>query len=104
MDSPLSQLGESRIDEAIANGTLQPPPAGTRLDLEAYFATPEAWRPAHSMLKSNGYLPPELESLKQAAELERQLESVDDPDQRRALRLRADQLRVPFRLATERLP
>lgn len=44
--SPLSKLGEARIDEAIASGELQPPPAGTELDLEAYFSTPEEWRAA----------------------------------------------------------
>lgn len=99
----LSQLGESLIDEAIANGSLTPPPAGTTLDLESYFATPEEWRTAHSMLKSNGYVPPELEAFRQAEELERELASVTDPDRRRALRLRIDQLRVQFRLAIERL-
>ncbi|MEM1084617.1 MAG: DnaJ family domain-containing protein [Verrucomicrobiota bacterium] len=103
MDSPLSKLGESMIDEAIANGSLTPPPEDTPLDLEAYFRTPEAWRGAHSMLKSNGFAPPEIEFLKEAAELEESLATISCPDQRRGLRNRIDQYCVRFRLATERL-
>ena len=103
MDSPLSKLGENLIDEAIANGSLAPPPSDTSLDLDAYFRTPESWRGAHSMLKSNGFTPPEIDYLREAAELEETLASLTCPGQRRELRNRIDRLRVRFRLATERL-
>jgi len=52
--SALSKLGEARIDEAIASGELTPPPAGTVLDLEAYFQAPVGWRSGFAMLKGHG--------------------------------------------------
>lgn len=101
--SILSKLGEARIDEAIASGELQPPPPGTELDLESYFATPEGWRAAFSMLKGNGFLPPEMELLKKAAELEEELAGCGDARTRVKLRRQIDELRTGFRLARERM-
>ena len=101
--SPLAQLGEALIDQAIASGELRPPPAGTVLDLEAYFRTPESWRAAHSMLKGHGFLPPEMEQLKQAAALEEDLAACGDPAERIRLRRQIEELRTSFRLALERL-
>lgn len=91
------------IDEAIASGELQPPPAGTKLDLEAYFQTPEAWRAAHSMLKGHGFVPPEVEQLKLVAEMEAKLESCTEPEERLRLQQRIGELRTAFRFAMERV-
>ena len=101
--SALSKLGETRIDEAIASGELQPPPPGTELDLESYFNTPEGWRAAFSMLKGNGFLPPEMEMLKKAAELEEELSSCADAQTRLKLRRQIEELRTGFRLARDRM-
>lgn len=101
--SALSKLGEARIDEAIASGELQPPPPGTELDLESYFNTPEGWRAALSMLKAHGFLPPEMELLKKAAELEEELAGCGDAQTRVKLRRRIDELQTGFRLARERM-
>jgi hypothetical protein len=101
--SALSKLGEARIDEAIASGELQPPPPGTGLDLESYFKTPEGWRAAFSMLKGHGFLPPEMELLKKAAELEKDLAGCGDAQARIALGRRIDELRTGFRVARERM-
>lgn len=99
--SDLSSLGEARIDEAIASGELTPPPAGTDIDLENYFATPSAWRAGFSMLKGHGFTPPELELLKRAATLEAALD--DAPDAAECLRLRREleECRVRYRMAME---
>ena len=101
--SALSKLGEARIDEAIASGELQPPPPGTELDLESYFNTPEGWRAAFSMLKGHGFLPPEMELLKKAAELEDELAGCGDAQARVKLRRQIEELRTGFRLARERM-
>jgi hypothetical protein len=91
------------IDEAIASEELTPPPPGTKLDLEAYFQTPEAWRAAHSMLKGNGFVPPEIEQLKQVADMEAKLATCSDPEERQRLQRRIGELRSSFQLAIERV-
>lgn len=101
--SDLSKLGEARIDEAIANGSLKPPPAGTEIDLEGYFRTPAAWRAGFSMLKGNGFVPPELDLLRRAGELEERLAGTEDADEQGRLKAEIEQLKVSFRLAAERL-
>jgi hypothetical protein len=101
--SLFSRIGEAMIDEAIASGELTPPPPGTKLDLEAYFQTPEAWRAAHSMLKGHGFAPPEVEQLKQIGEMEAKLESSADPEERQRLQRRIGELRASFQLAMERV-
>lgn len=101
--SELSKLGEARIDEAIANGSLKPPPPGTEIDLDGYFRTPATWRAAFSMLKGNGFAPPEIELLRRAGELEERLARTGDRDEQRRLKSEIDRLRVGFRLAAERL-
>lgn len=101
--SSLSKLGEARIDEAIASGELQPPPPGTELDLESYFNTPEEWRAAFSMLKGNGFVPPELELLGKAARLEEELVDCVDAQTRMKLRRQIEELRTSYLLARERM-
>lgn len=101
--SELSKLGEALIDEAIATGKLRPPPVGTPLDLESYFQTPEGWRAAFSMLKGNGFAPPEVELLKRAEKLEEELAGLPDVATRLKLRREIEELRTSFRMAVERL-
>ncbi|MCW1924921.1 DUF1992 domain-containing protein [Luteolibacter arcticus] len=101
--SALSKLGEARIDEAIASGELAPPPAGTALDLEAYFQAPDGWRSAFAMLKGQGFAPPEIELMKQAEKLEARLADSGDASERIRLRREIDELRVRFRMAIERM-
>jgi hypothetical protein len=101
--SALSKLGEARIDEAIASGQLQPPPPGTEVDLESYFNTPEEWRAAFAMLRGHGFIPPEMELLKKAAELEEELAGCGDAQARVKLRREIDELRTSFRMAKERI-
>ena len=73
------------------------------MDLESYFNTPEEWRAAFSMLKGNGFVPPEVEMLKKAAGLEGALASCGDPRERVKMRREIDELRTAFRMAGERL-
>ncbi len=68
----LEFIAEQRIAEAIANGELDDlPGAGRPLDLDDDALIPEELRLAWRILKNAGYVPPELETLNEIAQLER---------------------------------
>src|SRR6478672_8996449 len=58
---------------------------GKRLDLDAYFSTPEDIRMAFSILKSNEFVPEEVEMLKEVADLKKKLGAAMDDIQRAEL-------------------
>ena len=65
-------LAERRIEEAIARGELDGlPGAGQPLALEDDALVPEDLRVAYRILKNAGYVPPEVQTLNEIAELER---------------------------------
>ena len=65
-------IAEQKIAEAIARGELDNlPGAGRPLDLDDDALIPEELRLAYRILKNAGYLPPELETLNEIAQLER---------------------------------
>jgi len=67
----LDFLAEKVIAEAIARGELDAlPGAGQPLDLEDDKLVPEDLRLAYRILKNAGYVPPELEALKEIEQLE----------------------------------
>ena len=68
----LEFIAEQRIAEAIAKGELDDlPGAGRPLDLDDDAHVPEELRLAYRILKNAGYVPPEVETLNQIAQLER---------------------------------
>lgn len=76
----LEQIAEEKIEEAIANGLFDNLAGrGKALDLDDYFATPEHLRSTHAMLKTHGYVPPEVELMKEIHELEQELCSANEP-------------------------
>ena len=67
----LEFLAEQRIAEAVANGELDDlPGAGRPLALHDDAMIPEELRLAYRILKNAGYVPAELETLKEIGELE----------------------------------
>jgi|SRR5918992_273566 hypothetical protein len=68
----LGFIAERRIAEAIAQGELDDlPGAGQPLELDDDSLVPEELRLAYRILKNAGFVPPEVESLNEIAELER---------------------------------
>jgi len=68
----LEFIAEQRIAEAIARGELDDlPGAGEPLDLSDDALIPEELRLAYRILKNAGYVPPEVETLNEIAQLER---------------------------------
>lgn len=58
---------------------------GKPIDLSAYFAAPEDVRLGYAMLKSNNFVPEEVERLKEIGELNERLASCADENEKKAL-------------------
>jgi len=58
---------------------------GRPLDLDSYFSTPEEIRMAFSILKSNEFVPEEVEMLKDVATLKERLATTTDEIERQEL-------------------
>ena len=68
----LEFLAERRIAEAVANGELDDlPGAGAPLRLDDDALVPEELRLAYRILKNAGYVPEEVRTLNEIAQLER---------------------------------
>jgi hypothetical protein len=94
---------EQAITEAMARGEFDNLPGkGKPLDLDAYFAAPEEWRMAYSVLRSAGYLPEEVQLLKEIAVLKEKLAACTDEPERERLGREIQQKNIAFRELVER--
>ena len=67
-------IAEQRIQEALARGEFDGlPGAGWPLNLNDDLLVPQELRMAYRILKNSGYVPPEVQTFKDIAELERQI-------------------------------
>ncbi|HEU4709285.1 MAG TPA: DnaJ family domain-containing protein [Methylophilaceae bacterium] len=67
-------IAEQRIQEALARGELDNlPGAGRPLDFDDDRLVPQELRMVFRILKNSGYVPPEVQNLKDIAELEREV-------------------------------
>jgi hypothetical protein len=85
--SILDALAEARIEEAMREGAFDDlPGAGRPLQLDDDRLVPEELRAAYRILKNAGLAPPEVEALRERAELVALVARLDDePQRRRAL-------------------
>ena len=78
---------EEQIRRAMAEGEFDNLPGkGKPLDLENYFQTPEELRMGYSMLKQSGFVPEEVQMLKDIEALRVQAESCADEAERQRLK------------------
>jgi len=76
-------LAEQKIQEAIARGEFDDlPGSGKPLELDDDPLVPEDLRVAYRVLKNAGFVPPELETRKEIADLNRLLATVTDDGER----------------------
>jgi Domain of unknown function (DUF1992) len=76
----LELLAERKIEEAVARGEFNDlAGAGRPLDFDDDALVPEELRVAYRILKNAGYVPPEVQTLNQIADLERSI-ARDDLD------------------------
>jgi hypothetical protein len=79
----LDLIAEQKIAEAIGRGELSDlPGAGKPLHLDDDMLIPEDLRMAYRILKNAGFVPPEVETLREIGELERFIESLSDGEVR----------------------
>jgi len=80
-------IAEAKIAEAMRDGAFDNlPGAGRPLDLDDDLLVPEELRMAYRILRNAGYVPPEVEARKEAADLRQLLlATADEPARRRAL-------------------
>lgn len=81
------KIVEEKIREAMARGEFANLKGqGEPIDHAAYFAAPADVRLGHQMLKSNGFVPEEVELLRDAARLREKADAETDPSVARRLR------------------
>ena len=94
---------EKQIKEAMARGEFDNLAGkGKPLDLEAYFNTPEDLRMAYSILKSNDFVPEEVEIMKEISSLKEKLGTTAEVSEAGALREKINQRSLALSLLLDR--
>src|SRR6476661_6788527 len=75
---------------------------GKPLDLTAYFNTPEDLRLAYSLLKSNEFVPEEVEMLKEIAALKEQITVCGSDEKRSLLTRKLNERKLVLAIAIEK--
>src|SRR5512133_2670545 len=97
------RIVEAIIKEAQERGEFDNLPGkGKPIDLTSYFETPEEVRLAQSVLKNAGMTSPEVEILKEIAELQQVQEAVVDEAKKQEIRKRIEQKQMEVNLMMER--
>ena len=100
----LQKLIEDTIKEAITAGEFNNLPGkGKPLDLDDYFKAPEEMRMCFGLLKSNDFIPPEVELFREIEELKAKLTTTPAPENAAELKNLIQQKTVRLSLMTERL-
>ena len=94
---------DEQIKRAIAAGEFDNLPGkGKPIDLSAYFETPEDLRMAYSILKSNNFVPEEVEMLREIEALKKRLEASDDEEQKVTLKKEITEKSYTFNMLIEK--
>jgi hypothetical protein len=97
------RLVEEKIREAMARGEFDNLPGkGKPIDLSEYFATPEDLRLAYSLLKNAGFVPGEIQDLKDIEAMKLLLDSCGDEAEKKRLRRIIEERTVKFHMLLER--
>ncbi len=93
---------EEIIQAALARGEFDNLPGqGKPQDHSDYFSMPEEDRLSYTVLKNSGYLPPEVELLKEIDGLRAQLAAGPSESERRYLAKQIDEKTLAFNLLQE---
>lgn len=93
---------EKQIREAIERGDFDNLRGkGKPLDLDSYFAMPEDMRMAFAMLKSNEFVPDEVEKLNLIADLKSEAAACNDETEKAALVKKINELSLSITIMME---
>jgi hypothetical protein len=99
----LSRFIEEQIRKAIEDGKFDNlEGAGKPLDLDSYFATPEDLRMGYSVLKSNKFVPLEVDMLKEIGELKEKVRTCTDETEKKKLSRVLQEKTLAFTMLMER--
>ena len=94
---------DERIRQAIEAGEFDNLPGkGKPIDLSDYFETPEDLRMAYSILKSNDFVPAEVDLLREIDGLTKQLEASTDDGQKTNLKKEITAKKYVFKMMLEK--
>jgi Domain of unknown function (DUF1992) len=94
---------EQRIREAMERGEFDDLPGkGKPIDLDAYFSTPEDLRMAFSILKSNDFVPEEVEIFREIADLKEKLAETQGETERAELSRRLHERNLALSLMLDK--
>jgi hypothetical protein len=97
------RIVEALIREAQERGEFDSLPGkGKPIDLDEYFQMPEDVRMAHSLLKNAGITSPEIQLLKEIAELRQLLTSLVDEMKKQEVQKKIQEKQIEFNLMMER--
>lgn len=97
------RIVEALIKEAQERGEFDNLPGkGKPIDLNAYFEAPEEIRLVQSVLKNAGITSPEVQLLKEIAELRQVLAALVDEKKKAEIQKRIQEKQIEFRLMMER--
>ena len=98
----LDRLVDEMIRDAMARGEFDNlPGAGKPQSLDSYFAAPEDLRMAWTVLKNAGYLPEEVQLMKDIAALRERLAAAPSDAERAKLKKELDEKVLSLNVAME---
>ena len=101
--SALDRIVEALIKEAQERGEFDNLPGkGKPIDLTSYFETPEEVRMAQSVLKNAGMTSPEIELMKEIAELQQVLAALADEKKKAEVGKQIQEKQIELSLMMER--
>ena len=99
----LGRLIDEQIKRAIDAGEFDNlEGAGKPLNLDDYFAAPEDLRMGYSVLKSNKFVPEEVERLREIGELKEKIKASDDEEEKRNLTKSLNERNLALTMLLER--
>ena len=99
----LGKLIDKQIEEAIERGEFDNLEcAGKPLDLDAYLAAPPDMRMGYSVLKSNKFVPEEIDRLKEIGQLKEKLAACTDESEKAKLNKTLNEKQLALSIILER--
>jgi hypothetical protein len=99
----MSQSSDEIIRQAMERGEFQDlPNKGKKLDLSDYFDTPDEVRLGYSLLKSNAFVPEEVQMLKEIEALQEKVQQAKDKAARQQIQKEIELRRLKYNLLMDR--